>query len=154
MLNGGACRTLILNSYWYEPWKQERCSFLVPPRCIFYKPHWAWQGVKLTRLMSIFTSKVWKFFIISAGKIWSKPGRDKSIIPHANYLVLMYLLSRVIEGDKLHPSQYAPPGLSISWKMFLESFIFRRVLDYYFEVPTKRPIFEGLFTKTLWAKKP
>ena len=34
------------------------------PRGIFCKTQWAWQGVKLTRLISIFTSKkVWKFLI-------------------------------------------------------------------------------------------
>ena len=44
---------------WHELWKQEKW-----PRGIFHKAQWAWQGVKLTRLMSIFTSKkVWKFLI-------------------------------------------------------------------------------------------
>ena len=53
-----------LNPHWHELWKQEKCSSLAPPRGIFYKTQWAWQGVKLTRLMSIFTSKkVWKFLI-------------------------------------------------------------------------------------------
>ena len=52
------------NPHWHEQWKQEKCSFLPPPRGICYKPRWAWQDVKLTRLMSIFTSKkVWKFLI-------------------------------------------------------------------------------------------
>ena len=46
-----------LNPHWHELWKQEKCSSLVPPRGIFNKTWWAWQGVKLNRLMSIFTSK-------------------------------------------------------------------------------------------------
>ena len=55
---------LILNPNWHELWKQEKCSSLAPPRDIFYKTQWACQGVKLTRLMSIFTSKkVWKLLI-------------------------------------------------------------------------------------------
>ena len=54
----------ILNPSWHELWKQEKCLSLEPPRGIFYKAQWAKQGVKLTRLMSIVTSKkVWKFFI-------------------------------------------------------------------------------------------
>ena len=46
----------------------------MPRRDIFYKTQSAWQGVKLTRLVSIFTSKkVWNFLIKkSAEKIWSK----------------------------------------------------------------------------------
>ena len=52
------------NPNWHELRKQEKCSSLVPPRSKFYKTQWAWQGVKLTRLMSIFTSKkVWKLLI-------------------------------------------------------------------------------------------
>ena len=48
----------------HELWKQEKCSSLAPPRRVFYKTQWAWQSVKITRLMSIFTSKiVWKFLI-------------------------------------------------------------------------------------------
>ena len=44
--------------------REKNCSSLAPPRGIFYKPQWAWQGVKLNRLMSILTSKkVWKFLI-------------------------------------------------------------------------------------------
>ena len=52
-----------LNPDWHELWKQEKCLFLEPPRGIFYKTQWAWQDVKLTQLMSIFTSKkVQNFF--------------------------------------------------------------------------------------------
>ena len=44
--------------------KARKDSLLAPPRGIFYKIQSAWQGVKLTWLMSIFTSKkVWKFLI-------------------------------------------------------------------------------------------
>ena len=40
------------------------CSSLEQPRCIVYKTQWARQVVKLSRLISIFTSKnVWKFLI-------------------------------------------------------------------------------------------
>ena len=53
-----------VNPHWHELHKQEKCSSLEPPRGIFYKTQWAWQGVKLTPIMSIFTSKkVWKFLI-------------------------------------------------------------------------------------------
>ena len=53
-----------LNPNWNELRKQEKSSPLAPPRSIFYKTQWAWQGVKLTWLMSIFTpKKVWKFLI-------------------------------------------------------------------------------------------
>ena len=53
----------------------------------FYMTQWAWQGVKLTRLMSIFTSKKfgnfwWKF---SWQNLIEKGQGDKSITPHANY---------------------------------------------------------------------
>ena len=45
-------------------YESKKCSSLAPPRGIFYKTQCAWQGVKLTRLMSIFTSKkVWKCLI-------------------------------------------------------------------------------------------
>ena len=54
----------VFNPHWHELWKQEKFSTFAPPRGIFYKTQWAWQGVKLTWLMSIFTSqKVWKFLI-------------------------------------------------------------------------------------------
>ena len=44
--------------------KVRKCSSLAPPRNKFYKTQLAWQGVKLSRLISIFTSKnVWKFLI-------------------------------------------------------------------------------------------
>jgi hypothetical protein len=52
-------------------------SSLAPPRGTFYKTQGAWQGVKLTQLMSIFTAKkLWKFLI----KIWltkSDPKRKR-----------------------------------------------------------------------------
>ena len=52
------------NPNWHELRKREKCLSLVPPKSKFYKTQWAWQSVKLTRLMSIFTSKKgWKFFI-------------------------------------------------------------------------------------------
>ena len=58
------CSWDLLNPNWHELWKQEKCSSLVPPRGIFYKTQWAWMGMKLTWLISIFTSeKVWFFFI-------------------------------------------------------------------------------------------
>jgi hypothetical protein len=52
------------NPNWHELRKQEKCSSLAPHRSKFYKTQWAWQSVKLTRLMSIFTSKnIWKYLI-------------------------------------------------------------------------------------------
>ena len=60
------------NPNWHELWKQEKCSSLEPPRAIFHEAQWAWQDVKLTWLMSIFTSKnVLKFLI----RIWSKKNK-------------------------------------------------------------------------------
>jgi hypothetical protein len=48
----------------HDLWKKEKCSSLASPRGMFHKTQWAWQGVKLTQLMWIFTSnKVWKFLI-------------------------------------------------------------------------------------------
>ena len=66
-----------LNPNWHELWKQEKWSSLEPSRGIFYKAQWAWQGVRLIRLVLIFTSKkVWKFLIkIQLPKIWSKKDR-------------------------------------------------------------------------------
>ena len=54
----------LLNPDWHELWKQEKWSSSAPPSGMFYRPQWALQGVKLTGVMSIFTSKkVWKFLI-------------------------------------------------------------------------------------------
>ena len=54
----------LVNPDWHELWKQEKCSSLEPLSGIFYKNQWAWQGVNLTQIVSIFTSKkVWKFLI-------------------------------------------------------------------------------------------
>ena len=50
------------NPNWHELKKQGKCSSLAPPGIKFYKIQYAWQGVKLTKMMSIFTSKkVWKY---------------------------------------------------------------------------------------------
>ena len=59
------------------------CSSLEPPCGVFYKTQWAWQVVKLTRLMSMFTSKkVWKFLIKnSADKIWFKIEKEIKVLP-------------------------------------------------------------------------
>ena len=52
------------NPNWHELRNQEKCSSLATPRSKFNKTQWAWQGVKLTQLMLIFTSKkVVKFLI-------------------------------------------------------------------------------------------
>ena len=70
---------LNFNPHWHELWKQEKCSFLAPPRGIFYKTQWAWQGVKLTRLMSIFTSKIFDKNL--PDKIWSKKDKEIKVSP-------------------------------------------------------------------------
>ena len=58
------CLFLTLNPNWHEFRKQEKCSSLAWPRSKFYKTQWAWQGVKFTQLMSLFTSNFfWKFLI-------------------------------------------------------------------------------------------
>ena len=64
---------LRLDPHWHELWKQEKCSSLAPPRGFFYKTQWAWQGVKFTQLMSIFTSQksLEIFYINSADKVES-----------------------------------------------------------------------------------
>ena len=74
------------NLHWHELWKQEKCSSLVPSRSISYKTQWPWQGVKFTRLMSIFTSKkVWNFWWkFSWQNLIQKVKGNKSILPHAN----------------------------------------------------------------------
>ena len=60
----GLSRFETVNLNWHVLRKQDKCSSLAPPRNKFYKTQWAWQGVKLTQLMAIFTSKkVWKFLI-------------------------------------------------------------------------------------------
>ena len=51
-----------LKIYFFNPilhdlLRKEKCSSLVPPMGSFYKTQWAMQGVKLTRLIWIFTSK-------------------------------------------------------------------------------------------------
>ena len=52
------------NPNWHELKKQGKCSSLAPPGIKFYKIQYAWQGVKLTKMMSIFTSKkVWKIHL-------------------------------------------------------------------------------------------
>ena len=49
---------------WHELRKQEKYSSLAPPRSTFYKTQWAWHGIILTQLMSIFSSKkVGKFLL-------------------------------------------------------------------------------------------
>ena len=51
-----------INPVWHGITKQEKCSTLELPRGNFCKTQWAGQGVKITQLISIFTSKkVWKF---------------------------------------------------------------------------------------------
>ena len=55
---------MLFNPNWHELWKYEKCSYLALSRSKFYKTHWAWQGVKLSRLNSIFTSIVVLKFLI------------------------------------------------------------------------------------------
>ena len=43
---------LSINPNWHELRKQEKCSSLARRRSKFYKTQRAWEGVKLTRLMS------------------------------------------------------------------------------------------------------
>ena len=74
-----------LNLHWHELWKQEKCSSLGPSRGIFYKTQWALQGIKLTRLMSIFTSK--KSLEIFDKNQLTKSDLKRTVesaLPHAN----------------------------------------------------------------------
>ena len=70
-------RWSIVNPDWHEQWKQEKWSSLVPPRGIFYKTKWAWQGAKLTWLMSIFTSKTVSKILIKVQLTKYNPKRTK-----------------------------------------------------------------------------
>ena len=76
-----------LNPNWHELWRQEKCSSLSPPRGILYKTHWAWHSVKLTRLMSIFTSQK-SLEIFDKKFSWQiliqKGQGVESALPHAN----------------------------------------------------------------------
>ena len=57
---------------------KKKCSSLDPRRNKFYKTQWAWQGVRLTQLISIFASIFFEFFDKnSTDKIQSK--KDKVI---------------------------------------------------------------------------
>ena len=69
------------NPDWHELWKQEKCSSLALPRGTFYKSQWAWQGVKSTPLMSIFTSSLESLDKKSAEKIWSKYDKEIKVSP-------------------------------------------------------------------------
>ena len=54
-----------VNPVWHGITKQEKYSILELPRGNFCKPQWAGQNVKITQMISIFTSKkVWKFWKI------------------------------------------------------------------------------------------
>ena len=72
---------LSFNPNWHELRKQEKRSSLMAPKSKFYKTQWAWQGVKLTGLMSIFTSKKsWKIFDKNWGdKIQSQNSRGVKV---------------------------------------------------------------------------
>ena len=128
----------LVNPNWHELWKQEKCSSLAPFRDIFYMTQWACQGIKLTRLMWIFTSKkiqlrksdpkstgggkcpasnlklfeLWEMKIII--DIWRR--RDIIWIPCWHFLLTLVLLLFSIYGKLLNP--YAvftvwPPILNI-----------------------------------------
>ena len=73
-----------INPVWHYMWKQEKCSSLELSRGNSYTAQWAGQGLKITRLMSIFTSiKVWKFLV----KILIQKGQGvENALPHANVL--------------------------------------------------------------------
>ena len=90
---------LSFNPNLHELRKQEKCSYLAPPMSKFYKAQWAWQGVKSTWLMSIFTSKkVWKFLIKkSADKIWSKNHKEVKVSPLMPISVIT-LTQSIIKG--------------------------------------------------------
>ena len=56
---------------WHELWKQEKCLSLAPPRKFFHKTRW----VRLTQLMSIFTSQNVSKFLIKIQLTKSDPKR-------------------------------------------------------------------------------
>ena len=59
----------LFNPHWHELWKQEKS--LVPPRGIFYKTQWAWQGVNFHLQKS-----VKNFDKQSADKVQSKKDKE------------------------------------------------------------------------------
>ena len=115
-----------LNPNWHELRKKEKCSSLAPPWSKVYKTQWSWQDVKVTQLMSIFTSKkVWNFLIqiqliksnpkITRGvKLpWLMPIRVKKqkYILHINKLfeyptrILIVLMEKVVGADGIFSIQ-------------------------------------------------
>ena len=60
---------------------RKKCSSLAPPRSKFYKTQWAWQGVKLSRLISIFTSRNVCKILIKIQLTKSKPKIMRGVCP-------------------------------------------------------------------------
>ena len=100
----------------------------------FYKTQWAWQGVKLTRFMSIFISKkVWKFLIkiqLTKGKkvpwIMDNFKQNASLweVTKDSFEVLQSSVFRCFEIAWVHSLQWIfcwllLPTNSCSWQKFL-----------------------------------
>ena len=111
-----------INPNWHELREQEKCSSFAPPRSTFYKTQWAWQGVKLTRLMSIFTYHQKSLEIFeknSADKIWSKKDKRIKVSPPVpnkrannnfkkNYVAVGYPVLCTLVFTQVLLDQYAP----------------------------------------------
>ena len=79
---------------------QEKCWSLEPPRGNFYKTQLAGLNVKITRLMSILTSKkIWKNLKKkSADKIWSHKDKGIKNVPPPCQIGLIHIQSVVKEN--------------------------------------------------------
>ena len=97
----------------------------MPPRRKFYKTQWAWQGVKLSRLISIFTSNnVWKFLI----KIQLTKSNPK-IIREVNSPCLMLIRVNTILPKPSQPSPlYSNHNVSVD--AAADCFLYHRVAGY------------------------
>ena len=82
--------------------KARKMLILALPWGISYKTQWAWQGVKLTQLMSIFTSKkVWKFLIkIQLTKSDPKSTRRQKYPPSCQLGLSMYYIHSMFNTEK------------------------------------------------------
>ena len=116
----------VINPNWHELRKQEKCSSLGPPRNKFSKTQWAWQGVKLTQLMSIFTSKkVWKFLVkvqLTKSDQQRTLGR-KCSVPCQLGLMLILFMARVTFAKSISSLNFIKDFFLVGIRFFKPSWI-------------------------------
>ena len=98
---------LLFNPDCHELWKQEKCPSLAP-RCIFYKTQWAWQDVKLTWLISIFTSKIFLKFLMKIQLTKSDPKRKEKKSP-SGQLGLSFPI--IFSGQNVDENKKSAPNI-------------------------------------------